>query len=205
MSASLKPSSEPMRPGAPEFLAAFPADSKVVCSIFGCHSDGRLNVRQTASRRRSQHRRSCGLLVGKLTNGQPVVVTKGQVPPDEPTAYALKELGNGFLTIFWLASVPLTASDVNRPRRCRLAWHLSRILRFLDRMEKWPPSSRAAIVWKFSLCRLPAAGLRTQRQSLALLVTEEPWLADLHSGMSRARSGRREIRAHRDERRPCLC
>jgi hypothetical protein len=31
------------------------------------------------------------------------VVTKGQVPPDEPTAYALEELGNGFLTIFWLS------------------------------------------------------------------------------------------------------
>ena len=51
---------------------------------------------------------------------------------------------------------------------------------------------------KFSLRRLPAAGLRTQRQSLAPLVTEEPWLADPHSGMSGARSGRPEIPAHRD-------
>jgi hypothetical protein len=56
--------------------------------------------RQTTSRRGSQHRRSCGLLIRKLTNGQPVVVTKGQVPPDEPTAYALEELGNCFLTDF---------------------------------------------------------------------------------------------------------
>jgi hypothetical protein len=31
------------------------------------------------------------------------MVTKGQVPPDELTAYALEELGNGLLTIFWLS------------------------------------------------------------------------------------------------------
>jgi hypothetical protein len=31
------------------------------------------------------------------------MVTKGQVLPDEPTAHALEELGNGFLTIFWLS------------------------------------------------------------------------------------------------------
>jgi hypothetical protein len=42
-------------------------------------------------------------LVWELTNGEPVVVTKGQVPPDELAAYALEELGNGFLTIFWLS------------------------------------------------------------------------------------------------------
>ena len=59
-------------------------------------------------------------------------------------------------------------------------------------------SSWAAIMSKFSLRRLPAAGLRTQRRSLAPLVTEEPWLADPHSGMSGARSGRPEIPAHRD-------
>jgi hypothetical protein len=30
------------------------------------------------------------------------MVAEGQVPPDEPAAYALEEFGNGFLTIFWL-------------------------------------------------------------------------------------------------------
>jgi hypothetical protein len=117
--------------------------------------------------------------------------------------------GNG--EPLWRASKYARPSlERRRPRetdhaRCRLAWHLSRILRLLDRMEKWPPSSRAAIVSKFSPHRLPAAGLRTQRQSLAPPVTEEPSLADPHSGMSRARSGRREIPVHRDGPRPCLC
>src|SRR5262249_46297044 len=46
-----------------------------------------------------------------------------------------------------------------------------RILRSL--MEKWPPSSGAAIVWKFSRRSLRAAGLRTQRQSLVPRATEE--------------------------------
>jgi hypothetical protein len=31
------------------------------------------------------------------------MVAEGQVPPDEPTSYALEELGNSFLTIFWLS------------------------------------------------------------------------------------------------------
>jgi hypothetical protein len=30
------------------------------------------------------------------------MVPEGQLPPDEPAAYALEEFGNGFLTIFWL-------------------------------------------------------------------------------------------------------
>src|SRR5207237_5103635 len=82
-------------PGAPELPCRLSSRLESSCSIFGCHSDGRLNVRQTASRCRRQHRGSCGLLVRKLTNGQPVVVTKRQVPPNKPTAYAFEEVGNG--------------------------------------------------------------------------------------------------------------
>ena len=44
------------------------------------------------------------------------MVAERQVPPDEPTAYALVEFGNGFFAIFGLASMPLTASEVKRPR-----------------------------------------------------------------------------------------
>src|SRR6516162_1157683 len=77
------------------------------------------------------------------------------------------------------------------------------ILRVLDRMEKWPPAS-TAIVWTFSPRRPPAAGLQTQRQSLAPPVAEEPKLADPRSAMSGARFGHQEIPAHRDGQRPCL-
>jgi uncharacterized protein len=51
--------------------------------------------------------------------------------------------GNG--EPLWRASKYARPSlERRRPRetdhaRCRLAWHLSRILRLLDRMEKWPP------------------------------------------------------------------
>jgi hypothetical protein len=31
------------------------------------------------------------------------MVAEGQVPPDEPAAYALEEFGYSFLTIFWLS------------------------------------------------------------------------------------------------------
>ena len=46
-----------------------------------------------------------------------------------------------------------------------------------------------------------AAGLQTQRLSLALLVTEEPSLADLRTEKSEARFGHQEIPEHHDERR----
>jgi len=68
-------------------------------------------------------------------------------------------------------------------------------------MERWPPLGRAAIVLNFSPRRLRAAGLQTQRLSLALLVAEEPSLADLRTGKSEARFGRQEIPVHHDERR----
>ena len=64
---------------------------------------------------------------------------------------------------------------------------------------------QGAIVWKFSLRKLRAAGLQTQRLSLALLVTEEPSLADLRTAKSEARFGHQEIPAHRDEWLLFLC
>ena len=133
-------------PGAPEGLCRLSSRLEGGESIFSGHSDSRLNVRQTASRRRSQHRRSCGLLVRKPTNGQPVVVTKGQVPPDEPTAYALEEFGNGFLTIFWL-SQPVDRSCAGKrstaPRRG--AAHrvlIDRAIRLSKAPRAWHPVVR---------------------------------------------------------------
>src|SRR6516164_9252485 len=61
--------------------------------------------------------------------------------------------------------------------------------------------TRATIVLNFSQRRLRAAGLQTQRPSLAPRVTEEPSLADLHVRKSEARLGHQEIPMHRDERR----
>jgi hypothetical protein len=68
-------------------------------------------------------------------------------------------------------------------------------------MEKWPPLCRAAIVLNFSPHTLRAAGLQTQRLSLAVLVTEVPSLADLRIGKSVARFGHQEIPVHHGERR----
>ena len=65
--------------------------------------------------------------------------------------------------------------------------------------------TRATIVLNFSPRRLRAAGLQTQRPSLAPLVTEEPSLADLHTRKSEVRFGHQEIPVHRDERRLFLC
>src|SRR6516164_2431393 len=59
--------------------------------------------------------------------------------------------------------------------------------------------------WTFSLRSMPAAGLRTQRQSLVPLATEERWLADPHSAMSAARFAHQEILTHRGARRVCFC
>ena len=56
-------------PGAPELPCRLSGRLESSCSIFGCHGDGCLNVRQTASSRSCQHRGSCGLLVWKLTAG----------------------------------------------------------------------------------------------------------------------------------------
>jgi hypothetical protein len=63
-------------PGAPEGLCRLSRRFEGGECIFSCHSNSCLNVRQTASPRRSQHRRSCSLFVRELTNDQPVVVTK---------------------------------------------------------------------------------------------------------------------------------
>src|SRR5262252_4857203 len=65
--------------------------------------------------------------------------------------------------------------------------------------------TRATIILNFSPRRLRAAGLQTQRPSLAPLVTEEPSLADLHTRKSEVRFGHQEIPVHRDERRLFLC
>ena len=87
-------------------------------SIFRGHRDGRLDFRQTASRGSGQYRRGGGFFIGEFSNDQPIMMAEGQVPGDELASYALEEFGNGFLTIFRLilASMPLTASEVKRPR-----------------------------------------------------------------------------------------
>ena len=97
--------------------------------------------------------------------------------------------------------------DREKPTTRDVDWHgiSPEYSAYLIEWKNGRPSSRAAIVWKFSLRRLRAAGLRTQRQSLAPPAIEEPLLADLHSAMSAARAGRQEIPAHRDEQRPFLC
>src|SRR6266566_1988061 len=100
----------PDDPGAPEGLCRLSGRFEGGECIFSCHSNSCLNVRQTAAPRRSQHRRSCGLFVRELTNDQPVVVTKCQIPRDKPPSYPLKSLATASSRFSGLASMPLTAS-----------------------------------------------------------------------------------------------
>ena len=80
-------------------------------SIFRRHRDGRLDLRQTASRRSGQYRGGGGLFIRELSNNQPIMVAEGQVSADEPASYALEEFGNGFLAIFWLSQHALSANE----------------------------------------------------------------------------------------------
>jgi hypothetical protein len=85
-------------------------------SIVRRHRRGRLDIRQASSRGGGEYRSGGGLIIGELANNQPVMAAKGQVPLDEPASDTLEEFGNGFLTIFRLTTMPLTASEVKRPR-----------------------------------------------------------------------------------------
>src|SRR6516225_5359238 len=87
--------------GTPEGLCRLSSGFEGGESIFSCHGDSRLNVRQAASPRCSQHRRSCGFLIGELANNQPIIVAERQVPTDEFASNTFEEFGNRFLTIFW--------------------------------------------------------------------------------------------------------
>jgi hypothetical protein len=73
-------------------------------------------------------------------------------------------------------------------------------------LPKWPPASRVATVLVAVSPRWRrAVRLQARERPLAPPVTEERSLADPHTGMSGARSGRPEIPAHRDGPPPCLC
>jgi hypothetical protein len=64
---------------------------------------------------------AAALLSGNSPNDQPVMGTESQVPTDEPTSYALKEIGDGFLAIFGFSHHALdcvsgeTTSRVEQP------------------------------------------------------------------------------------------
>src|SRR5262249_48277828 len=93
---SLRPS------GAAEALRRLPGGFECRRGVLRGHRDGRLDIGQTAARGSSQYRRGGGLLVGELADGHPIMMAKGQVPPDELAAQALVELADGFLAIFRL-------------------------------------------------------------------------------------------------------
>src|ERR1700731_4628213 len=73
---------------------------------FGHHdwlAIGEFPNEKAASCSSSQYRRGRSPLIREIPNGQPIMVAKGQVPPDELAAYALEEFCNGLLTIFRLS------------------------------------------------------------------------------------------------------
>jgi hypothetical protein len=90
-------------PGTPKVSRGLSGRPESGRSIFRCHSNGRLDVRQTAARSSSEYRGGRSLLIRELANSQPIMATKGQVPADELAAYALKEFSNGFLSVFGLS------------------------------------------------------------------------------------------------------
>src|SRR5262249_10870141 len=84
--------------GTPEGLCGLSSGFEGGKIIFTCHGDSRLNVRHAAPPRRSQHRRSCGFLIGEFANDQPIIVAERQVPTDEFASNTFEEFGNRFLT-----------------------------------------------------------------------------------------------------------
>src|SRR5262249_48408794 len=88
-------------PGTPEIPCRLSSRLEGSLGLLRCHCDGCLDFSQTASSSSSQYRRGRSLFIRELANNQEIMVTEGQVPPDEPTSYALAEFGNSFLTIFW--------------------------------------------------------------------------------------------------------
>src|SRR5262249_21781437 len=61
-----------LTPGAPEVLRRLCGRYEGGVSFFCCHGNGRLDVRQAASRSSSQYRRGRSLLIRELTNGRKV-------------------------------------------------------------------------------------------------------------------------------------
>src|SRR5262249_59244905 len=89
------------RSGTREGFGGFPRGFEGGKGILSVNGDSRLNVRQAPPPRRSQHRRSCGFLIGEFANDQPIIVAERQVPTDEFASNTFEEFGNRFLTIFW--------------------------------------------------------------------------------------------------------
>src|SRR6266536_4798034 len=87
--------------GTPEIPRRLSSRLEGSLGFLRCHCDGCLDFGQTASSGSSQYRRGRSLFIRELANNQEIMVAEGQVPPDEPTSYALAEFGNSFLTIFW--------------------------------------------------------------------------------------------------------
>jgi len=89
-----------------EFLCRLSGRLESRGSILRRHSDSRLEVRQAAASSSSQYRSGRGLLIGELADGEPIMVAEGQVPPDEPTSYALKSLATACSRFSGLARCP---------------------------------------------------------------------------------------------------
>jgi len=81
-----------LRPALRNSLAAFPADSKVVAASLAVIA----TVVSTSDKLPPAAAASTADAAAFSSGNSPM-------PPDEPTAYALEELGNGLLTIFWLS------------------------------------------------------------------------------------------------------
>ena len=107
------------RPALRKAFAAFAADSKVANASLAViarvvSTSDKLPPPAAASTAEA------AAFASELTNGQPVVVTKCQIPRDEPTSDALEELATASSQFSGLASIPLMASDVNRPREMKI-------------------------------------------------------------------------------------
>jgi hypothetical protein len=102
--------------GAPEGLCCLSGRYEGGVSILRRHRWGRLDIRQAASRGSGEYRRGAGPIIRELAKNQPVMVAEGQVPPDELASDTLEEFGDSSSRFSGLATMPLTASEVKRPR-----------------------------------------------------------------------------------------
>jgi hypothetical protein len=159
------------RPALRKAFAAFAADSKVanaslaVIAIVVSTSD-KLPPPAAASTAEA----------AAFASGNSPMASKCQIPRDELTSYA--SLATASSRFSGLASMLLTASDVNRPREMKIGMaSLLEILRVLVRMKKWPPVSRLPPCGNSADVRRPPLGfelndslwLRRQLKNRSLL------------------------------------
>src|SRR3974390_986937 len=103
-------------PGAPEGLCCLLGGYECGVSILRRHRRDRLDISQAASRGSGEYRRGGGLIIRELGNTQPIMVAEVKYHPMSLPPTLSQSLETASSRFSGLATMPLTASEVKRPR-----------------------------------------------------------------------------------------